>query len=117
MCRLGFFGSFRLSPGVKWWYLVDSKFIKILLLFKLLVLGTSGTLFSLMKLNRKFYSTFDSKENRQLVYDEPRHEETGFLHICENKDADQPCSNCTADQRLCLRFTDCTVPLLHTSKI
>ena len=32
--------------------------------------------------------------------------------ICENKDADQLCSNCTADQRLCFRYTDSTIPLL-----
>ena len=32
--------------------------------------------------------------------------------ICENKDADQLCSNCTADQHLCFRCTDSTMPLL-----
>ena len=32
--------------------------------------------------------------------------------ICENKDADQLCSNCTADQHLCFRYTDSTIPLL-----
>ena len=32
--------------------------------------------------------------------------------ICENKDADQLCSNCTADQRLCFRLTDSNIPLL-----
>ena len=30
--------------------------------------------------------------------------------ICENKDADQLRSNCAADQRLCFRYTDCTIP-------
>ena len=29
-----------------------------------------------------------------------------FLCICENKDADQLCSNCAADQRLCFRYID-----------
>ena len=32
--------------------------------------------------------------------------------ICENKDADQLCGNRTADQRLCFRYTDSTIPLL-----
>ena len=32
--------------------------------------------------------------------------------ICENKDADQLRSNCEADQRLCFRYSDSTVPLL-----
>ena len=37
--------------------------------------------------------------------------------ICKNKDTDQLCSNCTADQRLCFRFTDSTIPLPLKSKI
>ena len=37
--------------------------------------------------------------------------------ICENKDADQLRGNREADQRLCFRYTDSTIPLLHTSKI
>ena len=37
--------------------------------------------------------------------------------ICENKGADQLCRNCEADQRLCFRDTDSTVPLLSKSKI
>ena len=36
--------------------------------------------------------------------------------ICENKDADQLCGNCTADQHLCYRHTDSTIPLLTISK-
>ena len=31
------------------------------------------------------------------------------IRICENKDADQLCSNCTADQRLCFLHTDSTI--------
>ena len=34
------------------------------------------------------------------------------FHICENKDADQRRGNREADQRLCFRYTDCTIPLL-----
>ena len=37
--------------------------------------------------------------------------------ICENKDADQLRGNREADQRLCFRYTDCTIPLLPRSKI
>ena len=37
--------------------------------------------------------------------------------ICENKDADQLRSNCAADQRLCFRYTDSTIPLLPISEI
>ena len=41
--------------------------------------------------------------------------------ICENKGADQLCSqlhsDCEADQRLCFLYTDSTIPLLSKSKI
>ena len=33
--------------------------------------------------------------------------------ICENKDADQMRSNCTADQHLCFLYMDSTIPLLN----
>ena len=37
--------------------------------------------------------------------------------ICENKDADQLSGNSEADQRLCFRYTDSTIPLLPKSEI
>ena len=37
--------------------------------------------------------------------------------ICENKDADQLRGNREADQRLCFRFTDSTIPLLPIYEI
>ena len=37
--------------------------------------------------------------------------------ICKNKDADQLGSNCTADQGLCFRYMDSTIPLLPKSEI
>ena len=37
--------------------------------------------------------------------------------ICENKDADQLRGNREADQRLCFRYTDSTIPLLPNSEI
>ena len=39
------------------------------------------------------------------------------LCICENKDADQLRGNREADQRLCFRFTDDSIPLLPKSEI
>ena len=32
--------------------------------------------------------------------------------MCKNKDADQLCGNREADQRLCFRYKDSTIPLL-----
>ena len=37
--------------------------------------------------------------------------------LCENKGADQLRSNCEADQRLCFRYLDSTIPLLSKSGI
>ena len=37
--------------------------------------------------------------------------------IGENKDADQLRGNREADQRLCFRYSDSTIPLLHKSEI
>ena len=37
--------------------------------------------------------------------------------ICQNKDADQLRGNREADQRLCFRYTDSTIPLLPKSEI
>ena len=42
---------------------------------------------------------------------------TPTMCIGENKDADQLRSNCEADQRLCFRYTDSTIPLLSKSKV
>ena len=40
----------------------------------------------------------------------------GFC-LCENKGADQLRGNREADQRLCFRYTDSTIPLLLKSEI
>ena len=37
--------------------------------------------------------------------------------LCKNKDADQLRGNREADQRLCFRFIDSTIPLLSKSEI
>ena len=39
------------------------------------------------------------------------------IYICENKDADQLRGNREADQRLCFRYLDSTIPLLPKYKI
>ena len=43
--------------------------------------------------------------------------EKPIIFIGENKGADQLRSNCEADQRLCFRYTDRTIPLLYKTKI
>ena len=43
---------------------------------------------------------------------ESHHEKTCFLHICENKDADQLCGD-----RFCFHYIDITIPLLPKSEI
>ena len=40
-----------------------------------------------------------------------------YICICKNKDADQLGGNREADQRLCFRHTDSTIPLLSKSEI
>ena len=40
-----------------------------------------------------------------------------FFCICENKDADQLRGNSEADQRLCFRYIDSTIPLLPKFEI
>ena len=37
--------------------------------------------------------------------------------VCENKDTDQLGGNCEADQHLCFRYKDSTIPLLPKSEI
>ena len=39
------------------------------------------------------------------------------FRICENKDADQLRGDREADQRLCFRYIDSTIPLLSKSEI
>ena len=48
---------------------------------------------------------------------EPRREKTGFLNMRKKKNADQLRGNGEADQRLCFRYTDSTIPLLPKSDI
>ena len=69
-----------------------------------------------MNAEQKFiYPVYAIKTAVMPIY-EPRHEKTGFLHIGENKDADQLRGNREADQRLLFRYTDNTIPLLPKSE-
>ena len=51
------------------------------------------------------------KQNNVMLQYEPRCEKPGFLNM-RKKDADQLRGNSEADQRLCFRYTDSTIPLL-----
>ena len=44
------------------------------------------------------------------------HEKINILHM-QNKDADQLCGNREADERLCFRCLDSTIPLLPKYKM
>ena len=51
------------------------------------------------------------REHKSLIMRKPA------FYICENKDSDQLRGNREADQRLCFRYTDSTIPLLSKSEI
>ena len=54
--------------------------------------------------------------SKQPVLTEPRREKTGFSHM-RKKGADQLQGNREADQRLCFRYIDSTIPLLPKYEI
>ena len=56
------------------------------------------------------------KPKYREIINEPPHEKP-IICICENKDTDQLRGNREADQRLCFRYTDSTIPLLLQSEI
>ena len=58
-------------------------------------------------------SLASGQEHRNMSY--PMGKPT--ICICENKDADQLRGNREADQRLCFRYSDSTIPLLLKSEI
>ena len=57
------------------------------------------------------------QENNNYIYYMSHRMEKPTNCICENKGADQLRSNCEADQRLCFRYTDSTIPILLKSEI
>ena len=59
-----------------------------------------------------------TKRHKGLVYRQTRNgEKTNNLRMRKNKDADQLHRNREADQRLCFRYMDSTLPLLLKSDI
>ena len=54
---------------------------------------------------------------KPVKHDLSRHMGKPTICIGENKGADQLRSNCEADQRLCFRNSDSTIPLLRKSEI
>ena len=64
-----------------------------------------------ISLNSKILSLFIASNEMSRVMRKPT------FCICENKDADQLRGNREADQRLCFRYIDSTIPLLSKSKI
>ena len=61
--------------------------------------------------------SLDSLVYSRFTYDMSRVVRKPAFCICENKDADQLRGNREADQRLCFRYTDSTIPLLSKSEI
>ena len=62
------------------------------------------------------------QENTYFLVLAPKHRLSRIVRkrdycLCENKGADQLRSNCEADQRLCFRYSDSTIPLLLKSEI
>ena len=53
----------------------------------------------------------------RLFHQMSRHMGKPTICMCENKDADQLRSNCEADQHLCFRYSNSTLPLLLKSEI
>ena len=64
-------------------------------------------------MHQSFVASFRKKDCRHMsrVVRKPA------FCICENKNADQLPGNREADQRLCFRYTDGTIPLLPKYKI
>ena len=64
-----------------------------------------------LALKMDYVDDFLSKDGLSRVMRKPA------FCICDNKDADQLRGNREADQRLCFRYIDSTIPLLPKSEI
>ena len=65
----------------------------------------------------KLWAVWLQKQIWGLVWHLSRDVRKPDFRICENKDADQLRGNREADQRLCFRYLDSTIPLLSKSEI
>ena len=110
-----FSGLFQLrcEMGIDMWYFRSGAVIKPTLYFN----SPLSMTFNIDPVKQKFIVTFKDEvscsmiNNLSLVMRKPT------FYICENKDADQLRSNREADQRLCFRYTDSTIPLFPKSEI
>ena len=66
--------------------------------------------------NLRYVERLQGLELAVVVYMSLVMRKPGFC-ICENKDADQLRGHREADQRLCFRYMDSTIPLLSKSEI
>ena len=69
------------------------------------------------KVREEKYMIFKPKKNHGYRRDLSRLMGKRTICIGENKDADQLRGNREADQRLCFRYSDSTIPLLLKSEI
>ena len=81
-------------------------FITVFHYFKLTVIMRLSRFFFPIKKQNIPHLKPDASSQMSLVMRKPA------FCICENKDADQLCGNRKADQRLCFRCTDSTIPPL-----
>ena len=104
-------GPFREELSVNSMEIVDENIIDNLVfrLFSERRLTTS-------ELSMNLYCIKDAQAKHTYFTFEPHREKTGFC-LCENKGADQLRGNREADQRLCFRYSDSTIPLLLKSEI
>ena len=73
-------------------------------------------IYSIKSLKNDFQSMLFSLQNSNCYYISSVMRKPTFC-ICENKDADQLHGNREADQRLCFRYIDSTIPLLFKYEI
>ena len=90
---------------------LDENLVKILLLEQ-----NDGTLSFKVNMSATVKYRFAVQANVN-VYNMSRVMRKSDFCLCENIGADQLCSNCTADLRLCFRTSDSTISLLLIAKI
>ena len=67
--------------------------------------------------NQQILAQFESLMSNDNINNLSRIMRKQTFFICENKDADQLCGHPEADQRLCFRYIDSSIPLLSKSEI
>ena len=92
--------------------LLSPFYLSLFLLFLLVSFFSPGSLVALVLFERGYASKI-------IGYTQHLSHHMGKPTICisENKGPDQLRSSCEADQRLCFRYSDSTIPLLLKSEI